>query len=503
MKVRKKYVLVLLLLPFLILCSKKKSENTLKVDEIFSDEMVFQRNHKIPVWGTVNPKTKVEAVFNGINVTTTSDENGYWKLYFDTQKAGGPFLLKVSSENKVVEFNDILIGEVWLASGQSNMHLDLERTLNGAEVAKKAHNSNIRIYNMKPIYPTGKDGVHTLEELNKIQNNNYFSTKGWVKVTPENVLNFSAVAYYFAEKLQGELNIPIGIIHNAVPGSPIESWMSEDVIEQDSAVNNFVKHRWDKKEKKDHMVFAAKNQLVLSKIKNQKHPWMSSYNYVNGISPIKNTPIKGVIWYQGESNGEQPKLYKTMFKKMIASWRSDFNSNFSFYYAQLTSREDRTAWPEFRNAQRESLNEVTNTKMAIITDVGDRQDTHAKNKKPVGERLALLALGDTYNIEKDYESPLFDKITSSENNYLIHFKGAFSNLKIKNSKDIIGFEISDDNINFEALKPTIKNKSVTFSLSKKYKKPVYIRYAWKSYTEANLISNTGLPASTFRAKIEE
>lgn len=502
MKSIKKYILVLLLLPFLFSCSKKNSENTLKVDVIFSDSMIFQRDHKIPVWGTVNPYTKVKAVFKGESVVTTSDNNGDWKLYFEPQKAGGSFQLSVSSESKTIEFKDILIGEVWLASGQSNMHLSLKETLNGKEVAKKANNPNIRIYNMKPTYPTGKDGTHTLEELERIQNNNYFSTKGWVKVTPENVLNFSAVAYYFAEKLEGKLNIPIGIIHNAVPGSPIESWMSEASIWQDAVVNDFVKHRWDKKEKKDHMVFAAKKQLVLSKIENQKHPWMASYNYINGIVPIKNTVFKGVIWYQGESNGEQPELYKTMFKNMIALWRSDFKADFPFYYAQLTSRENRTAWPEFRSAQRESLDEVTNTKMAVISDVGDRQDTHAKNKKPVGERLALLALGDTYKVEKDYESPFFDKITLSNNTYSIHFKGAFSGLKTNDSKVIIGFEISNDNINFKKLKPTIQNKLVTFTLPKKYKKPVYIRYAWQSYTEANLTSNKGLPASTFRAVIE-
>jgi sialate O-acetylesterase len=229
---------------------------------------------------------------------------------------------------------------------------------------------------------------------------------------------------------------------------------------------------------------------------------MPSYNYVNGIIPIKNVPFKGVIWYQGESNAEQPILYKKMFKKMVTLWRSDFKSDFPFYYAQLTSREDRPAWSEFRNAQREILSEVKNVKMAVISDVGDRQDTHAKNKKPVGKRLALLALGDTYKKIKDFESPMFDKITFSNDTYNIKFKGDFSGLKTKDSKEIIGFEMSTDNINFEKFKPITQGKKLKFKVPKKYKKPIYIRYAWQSYTEANLTSNLNLPVSTFRVKIK-
>jgi len=479
------------------------AQNNLKVDAVFSSHMVLQRQHNIPVWGTAKPNKKIIATLNDRTIHAKSDSIGHWNINFKPLEAGGPYRLSIQSENESIQFTDILIGDVWLASGQSNMHLDLKRTLNGDSIAKKANNPNLRIYNMKPTYPTGKDGVHTLEELKKIQNNQYFNTKGWVKATPEEVLYFSAVGYYFAEKLQRELNIPIGIIHNAVPGSPIESWLSKTEIEQDSTIAGFVKQRWKAKaEEKDAMISVAKHQISLSEDPNQKHPWMPNYNYDNGILPIKNAPIKGVIWYQGESNAEAPVLYQSMFKKMVQLWRTDFDDDFPFYFTQLTSREDRPAWPEFRFTQSQSLNEVPNSKMAVISDVGDRQDTHAKNKQPVGERLALLALGDTYNLVKDYESPIFDNVTSSHNTYTIHFKGEFSGLKTKSSEAIIGFEISTDNINFEKFEPTIKAKTVAFRLPNNHKKPLYIRYAWKPYTEANLTSNSGLPVSTFRAKID-
>lgn len=485
-----------------LLCVASYAQSNLKIADVFSNGMVLQRNHKIPVWGIASPNTEIQVMFKGITIATTSNANGNWKVYFEEEKAGGPFQLTVSSKNETIKLDNILIGDVWLASGQSNMHLDLKRTLNGEEVAKKANNPNIRIYNMKPTYPTGKDGVHTLKELEKIQNNQYFNTKGWVNVTPENVLYFSAVAYYFAEKIQKELNIPIGIIHNAVPGSPIESWLSKKVIDSDVTIKNFIKQRWaDKEEEKDAMVTTAKKQISLSKNKGQKHPWMPSYNYENGILPIKQTPIKGVIWYQGESNAEHPKLYKNMFKKMVALWRQDFKNAFPFYYVQLTSRENRPAWSEFRNAQRELLDIVPNTKMVVITDVGDRQDTHAKNKQPVGERLALLALGDTYKIINNYESPLFDNISITKDSCFIHFKGHFNSLN-QTSKEIIGLEISNDNSTFEKLIPKILKKTVSFKIPKHYKKPIYVRYAWKPYTEANLVSNLGLPVSTFKVEIK-
>ncbi|KAB1068064.1 sialate O-acetylesterase [Tamlana haliotis] len=492
-----------LLLVLLLSTMFSFAQNTLKLDAIFSSKMVLQRQQNIPVWGLAKPETKVEVIFRSDTISTYSDNQGAWRVNFKAYEAGGPFTLLVQSEKESITLNEILIGEVWLASGQSNMHLDLKRTLDGDRVAKNANNPNIRLYYMKPTFPTGKDGVHTLEELDKIQNNQYFNTQGWMKVTPENVLYFSAVAYYFSEKLQEELDVPIGIIHNAVPGSPIESWLSRKDIKQDSVISNYVEQRWvDKEDEKDAMISVAKKQISLKNpgVK-QKHPWMPNYNYKNGILPLIHTPIKGVIWYQGESNAESPGIYKTMFSKMVKTWRADWNLNFPFYYVQLTSREDRPAWPEFRFAQSELLNQVPNSKMVVITDAGDRQDTHAKNKKPVGERLALMALGDTYHILKNYESPMFDSISVKKNKFTIHFKGAFKCLKTSDGNAVVGFEISEDNKQFRSISPKIQGKKVTFKYASKNNKTLYVRYAWKSYTEANLVSKKGLPVSTFRTKI--
>jgi len=489
------------LFPFLFfLTSFVHSQKILKVADIFSDGMVIQRNQEITVWGTANPNESVSLELLLGSFSTKVNSDGNWEINLPKQQVGNPIRFQITTQKDTITIKDILVGEVWLASGQSNMHLDLKRTLNGEEVAKKANNPNIRIYNMKPTYPTGEGGIHTKEELEKIQNNQYFNTKGWVKVTPENVLYFSAVAYYFAEKLQGELDIPIGIIHNAIPGSPIESWMPKKDIEQDSILKSFVANRWvDKEEEKDAMITVARNQISLADNPNQQHPWMPYYGYVNGILPIKNYKFKGVIWYQGESNAEHPDMYKIMFRKMVKRWRSDFKNEFPFYFVQLTSREDRPAWSEFRNAQRELLDLVPNSKMVVITDVGDRQDTHAKNKKPVGDRLALLVLGDAYHKGLNFESPVFDTITFRGGDYYLRFKGKFNGLKTSDGKDIFGFEISKDNTTFQKITPTTQGNFIKFSLPVDFKNHFYIRYAWESYTEANLVSSNDLPVSTFRA----
>ena len=493
----KKLKYTLFLAPLFLFLTSVYAQDSLKVADIFSDQMVLQRGVEIPIWGTANVNDEIKVIFKEKVYSAKANKKGVWIIILPKQEIGEALELSISTNKTTIKFKDILIGEVWLASGQSNMHLDLKRTLNGEEVAAKANNPNIRIYNMKPIYPTGKDGVHTLSELDSIQNNLYFKTKGWVKVNPKNVLYFSAVAYYFAEKLQSELHVPVGVIHNAVPGSPIEAWLPKQIIQQDSAIYTFVNERWrDKKEEKDAMIAVAKKQISLTKTKSQKHPWMPSYDYENGIIPIKKFPIKGVIWYQGESNAEYPKLYKRMFEKMVRAWRTDWNENFPFYYVQLTSRENRSAWPAFRNAQRELLDLVHNSKMVVITDVGDRQDTHAKNKKPVGYRLALLALGDTYYMGDNYESPVFDRIERNDSGYKIYFKGKFDALKTSDNKEVRGFEISDNGKKFYKAKAFIDENTIIIEKQTERKNFV-IRYAWESFTDANVVSKTGFPLSSF------
>jgi len=464
--------------------------------------MVLQQNQELPIWGTATSSTKITVQLNKDSKTTTTNSSGKWKVVLPKQSLGKPTELIIKAKDTSIVFKDVLIGEVWLASGQSNMHLDMARTLNGKENALKANNPNIRIFNMKPTYPTAKGGIHTSEELKKINNNNYFDTNGWVTANPKSIKNFSAVAYYFAEKMQKELNVPIGIIHNAVPGSPTESWISHNDLKQDTYLSKLVTTNWKDNEKNGVgkiLLDIAKNQISKTKDILQKHPWMPTFCYKNGIEPIKNFAIKGVIWYQGESNSGNIPLHEKLLKKMVKTWRTNWHQDsFPFYYVQLTSREDRPTWPAFRDSQRKLVDEIPNSGMVVISDVGDRQDTHAKRKKPVGERLATLALGKTYHKMNVYESPLFDSFSLNKSDELIiNFKGATKGLKTKNNQPVNGFEIGTDST-FVPINAKIIGNQISIKISKKNLKNAIVRYAWKPYTEANLYNEIGLPVSTFK-----
>ena len=499
LKTIKVYSIIVFLL-LLLSCSQKPSH--LKVATIFDNHMVLQQGQEIPVWGTATTGTKITVKINGVSKSTSADTSENWKVKLPKLTIGKPAKLTISANDTTIVYTDILIGEVWLASGQSNMHLDMSRTLNGKENAQKANNPLIRIYNMKPTYPTGKGGIHTKEELEALNKNQYFHTKGWVSATPENVEYFSAVGYYFAEKLQRELNVPVGIIHNAVPGSPTESWVAHSVLKQDTELSKLVNTPWKENEKNGIgkvLLDIAKKQVSLSKDSLQKHPWMPTFCYENGIKPIKEFAIKGIIWYQGESNAGNAPLHEKLLKKMVSSWRKDWKQQeLPFYYVQLTSREERPTWPAFRDSQRRLLDEIPNSGLVVITDVGDRQDTHAKRKKPVGERLALLALGKTYHKTDVYESPLFDKIERKENELIISFKGATKGLKTNDDEPIHGFEIGKDST-FVKADAFIDGEKIKIKIPSIYKDTIAVRYAWEPYTEANLVNSIGLPASTFKS----
>lgn len=488
------FIFVFFGLLFFANCSKKPSN--LKVANIFNHHMVLQQNQQLPIWGTATSGTKITVTLKNNRKTITSGLDGNWKILLPKQQLGEVTQLIISTADTVIVYKDILIGEVWLASGQSNMHLDMHRTLHGDTIAKKANHPTIRIFNMRPTYPTGKGGIHTKEELELLNKNNYFKIESWQSIEKNNIQYFSAVAYYFAEKLQRELNVPIGIIHNAVPGSPTESWIAHSVLKKNKNLSKLISTPWKDNEKNG----VGKKQVSLATDSLQKHPWMPTFCYENGIKPIKEFAIKGVIWYQGESNTGNITLHEKLLKTLVKSWRKDWKQgDFPFYYAQLTSREGNPALPAFRDSQRRLLDEIPNSGMAVISDVGDRQNTHAKQKKPVGQRLALLALGKTYQKINSYESPLFDTVKST-NKIILTFKGAFKRLKTKNNEPVVGFEIGINN-SFFPVHATIKENKINITVPKEYHQNTVIRYAWKPFSEANLYSEIGLPVSTFKVNL--
>lgn len=467
---------------------------------VFASHMVLQRSKPITFYGMANANEKIEIVFNGKTQNTITDENGKWKLNFPAMQAGGPYNAIISSPDKTIELNDILIGEVWLCSGQSNMAFPLKAAINdNDEMTKAQQNGTLRLLNMKPIAETDNiawDSV-TLDKINKLQ---YFSGT-WQQCDSNNVKNFSAVAYYFAKKLQQQLKIPLGLIEVAIGGSEAESWIDRHTMEYDPILVNELSN-WRKsdfympwvKERTD-------TNLKNSTNPKQRHPYEPCYNYEAGISQFVNFPIKGVIWYQGESNAHNIELYEKVFPRLVESWRKKWGYPFPFYYVQLSSI-NRPSWPSFRYAQLKLLKEIPNSGMAVSSDLGNPTDVHPKQKKQIGERLARLALHSTYGQKNIIPyGPLPLKAEVINNEIILSFKYSGNRLTTTDGNPLRGFVLRNAKGVEKETNAFIRNGKVVIPFDKN-DKPVELLYGWKPFTDANLINIEQLPASTFKIKIQ-
>jgi len=473
----------------------------LQMPNVFADDMVLQRNKPIPIFGTANANEEITVTFSKHSPEqsnwagtkkTNSDSDGKWKVIFDGLPAGGPYTLTVQSKDKKIEFTNILMGDVWLCSGQSNMLFRLNQSFESKKAIENSANKNIRLFQLNAIQET--DDVawdsSVLDKTNKLQ---YF-TGNWKECNPESAATFSAVGYFFGRKIQQEENVPIGLIEVAVGGAPIISFMDRHFMEFD---NYLVDELYDWKKSDFVMPWvrerAAKN-IGLSKDPHQRHPYEPCYNYEAGISQFINTPIKGIVWYQGESDAHNVDLYAYNFKKLIADWRSLWKEGLPFYFVQLSSI-DRPSWPYFRDMQREISHEIFNVGMAVSSDLGDSLNVHPTHKQLVGERLALLALKNTYHQNIIAQGPEVIKVVQDGKNIIIDFKNG-KKLQTRNNEQLTGFEVMNKKGEIISPKAEIKNNQVTLYLDKN-EKIIEVLYAYKPFTRANLENEAGLPASTF------
>lgn len=464
----------------------------LRLAPAFSDHMVLQQKMLIPVQGIADAGQKVTVRFNGTEVKASAGADGKWKAILPPQKAGGPFVLQVSTPDKSISINDVLVGEVWLSSGQSNMAFPLAAAQGGKEELRQAQLSNVRLLNMKPLAETGNFAWDSLT-LHKVNQLAYFSGT-WQRADSETAKDFSAVAYYFGKQLQEQLNVPIGLIQVAVGGSTTESWIDRHTLEHHPQLVHML-HNW---RKSDFVMGWARERagvnVQAAKAAKQRHPYEPAYNYEAGIAPLIDFPIKGVIWYQGESNAHNIELHEELFKTLVSSWRKKWGYNFPFYYTQLSSI-NRPSWPHFRDSQRRLLSQVENTGMAVTSDIGDPQDVHPTQKKQVGERLAAWALAKTYGKRLPYSGPLFKEAQFSGNQAVCTFEHG-KGLQTSDGATVRGFEVAGSDRVFRAAKAEVRGNKVWVS-SEEVPAPQYVRYAWEPYTTANLVNKAGLPASTF------
>ncbi|MDE6988586.1 MAG: cyclically-permuted mutarotase family protein, partial [Bacteroides acidifaciens] len=471
----------------------------LKLSPLYTDNMVLQRDTPLLIQGTANAGEQVTVRIDRQQWITKTTPDGKWSVKLSPLKAGGPYTLVISTSKRTLKYTNVLAGEVWLCSGQSNMAFMLSQTTTDKKDIPQVADEQLRLYDMKARWHTNavQWDASVLDSLDHLQ---YYKDTEWQACTPDNAARFSAIASYFGRMLRDSLKVPVGLICNAIGGSPTESWIDRNTLEyhfpailKDWTHNDFIQD-WVRRR-------AALN-IKQSEDKYQRHPYEPCYLYESGIRPLAQYPVKGVIWYQGESNAHNYKAHEKLFKLLISSWRKNWeNEELPFYYVQLSSVA-RPSWPWFRDSQRRMMNEIPNTGMAVSSDNGDSLDVHPRNKKPIGERLARWALNKTYGMNHILPSgPLFHQADFRENAVYVTFNYG-KGLKSSDGHPLRTFEVAEtDGIYYPAVAEITDGRIKVYS--EQVKHPRYVRYGWQPFTRANLVNEAGLPASTFRAEAPE
>ena len=454
-----------------------------KLPALIGDNMVLQRDLTNTLWGWADVGEEIKVEFNGQTKTTKADDAGKWSLKLDPVPFGGPFVMKITGKNRI-ELDNILVGDVWVCSGQSNMQWSVRLCNDPENEIANANYPNIRLITV-PLASssTPKDD---------------FDGK-WVECSPETIPDFSAVAYYFGRKIHQERNIPIGLLHSSWGGSSCETWINPDVVAQYKDYEEIMKRK------------AAAEVQSPAGGDNQN----AGYLYNAMIVPIKNYGIKGAIWYQGETNAGRAYQYRTLFPLMIQNWREEWRQgDFPFYFVQLANfmavkdQPSESAWAELREAQSMTAQSVRNTGEAVIIDIGDADDIHPGNKQDVGLRLALLALARNYREPPGAgmppapsEGPRFQSMKIEGNKAIISYRFFTANgLKTKDGGAVKGFAIAGADRKFHWADAKIDGMNVVLTCPA-VPNPVAVRYAWADNPACNLYNGADLPAAPFRTDL--
>lgn len=469
----------LIIIAFLSFLASFNMNAQIKLPALFTDNMMLQQDMDAPIWGWANKNEEITVLtsWDSKAYETKTDKNGKWLLKVKTPKADyTTYSVTVSQGSNSITIKNILIGEVWLCSGQSNMEMPLkgfpgQPVLGGNEAIVSSTNNNIRFI--------------TAPRATVLQPNADFDGH-WQVASLKTTGNFSATAWYFGSVLQKVLNVPVGLIHVSYGGSNVEAWMNTEMLKDFKNIS-----------------------IPKSKEDFKEAPNREPTTLFNGmLSPVIGYGIKGVIWYQGESNRDRPFEYKDLFKKMVSSWRGLWNQGeFAFYFAQIAPFDYTRYHPNnylekynsayLREAQLKASKELTNSGMAVLMDIGEKDNIHPANKEKGGNRLAYLALAKTYGMEGfEFESPEFNAMEIKGSTITVSFNNVPNGITSYN-KDVLGFEIAGENKVFHPAKAVLRSKSVLLS-SPQVEKPVAVRYLFNDFTTAEIFSTGGLPMSSFR-----
>jgi sialate O-acetylesterase len=469
---------------------------------VFSDHMVLQQGMRLPVWGWADDGERVSVTLRGRTVSTVA-ENGAWMVRLPRQKAGGPFTLVVQGNNRI-EFQDVLVGEVWICSGQSNMEWPMNRAFEPESDIATSSNPRLRLL--------------TVPKLRAEAPTNDMNAS-WVVCGPDTVRGFSAVAYYFGRDLQASRGVPVGLIHTSWGGSPAEVWIRHELL---AAHPDYTRDILDpypeaaRRYQEELTKWEAEAEALRNEAKQptRGRPWPSwrpSELYNGMIAPLVPYGIRGAIWYQGESNADRAWQYRTLYPDMIRNWRVDWNQgDFPFLAVQLAPWDmnrnrlpqeiaaeiKESNWAELREAQVMATKVLPAVGLAVITDVGDKDDIHPPKKAPVGARLALLARSIAYRERLVANGPLYRKMKIKEDTVTLYFDHVGGGLESRGG-ELRGFTICGSDGKFFPAMAEIDGPRVLVR-SPLAPEPVAVRYGWTDYPIVNLFNREGLPATPFR-----
>lgn len=445
------------------------SSSQTRLPALFADNMVLQQQQLVAVWGNDVPNKKILVKGSwGKESTATADGKGCWKLKLQTPAAGGPYTVTITG-SKIVVLKNVLIGEVWLCSGQSNMEMPVKGYANQPVIG-----SNETILN------SANDNIRFLNTPRAVSLSPLYDVKGlWKSASPSTTGDFSATAYYFAKKLQAILHVPVGIIQTAWGASSIESWMDGGTLS------------------------AFKNIQMPAALPDSFPNRTPGIMYNSMLHPYVGFTIKGVLWYQGESNRENANEYHSLFTAMINSWRKQWQQDdFPFYFVQIAPFEPGKVNSAFlREAQLKTMQTVKNTGMAVTMDIGDRTVIHPSQKELVGTRLAYWALAKDYHFSGiAFSGPVYREMQKTTNGRIVLTFDYCEQGLTSFGKPLTDFEIAgEDKVFYPAAAKMNNDKVKTLTVwSDSVKNPVSVRYAFKSWASGCLFNTQGLPASSFR-----
>lgn len=471
-----KKIIMLSVLAMISLLCVQSVQAEVKLPAIVSSNMVLQRNTTVVLWGWADAKEKItiETSWLGNDLKVTADKEGKWSVDVETTGSKEPQSIKISSKASDISLENVVFGEVWLCSGQSNMQQPVggyggQPTFGTSMAVARAENPDLRLFTV--------DRVGSKTPLKDVE-----KYTAWEQASPENVLNFSAIAYFFGQSLQEILDVPVGMIHTSWGGSIVEAWISKEVLSEFQEID-----------------------IEEADLKGSNHVKTALYNAM--ISPLIPYTIKGALWYQGESNRYQPKEYTKLFPAMVKDWRTRWDiGDFPFYYVQIspfmygdnTDFQDPGNAAFIREAQLQCLDLIPNSGMAVTMDIGDDYCIHPPKKKEVADRLLFNALNQTYGYEQlDCLSPVYESHKVQDSALVLSFKHAEAGIFAYD--DVLKhFEIAGDDKVFYPASARILNRKNVIVNSDKVANPVAVRYAWRSWLEGGLFDTNLLPASSFR-----